>query len=102
MSPGGGARICCLSHRVASQDTQIGESFIPFSALTSGKDYTETLVRGGSKTKSSQGCVCCAIALLYCVFADLMLLLLLLVSYGREKSSAVGCGRGAVGVERNR
>lgn len=45
MSPGGGARICCLSHRVASQDTQIGESFVPFSALTSGKDYTETLVR---------------------------------------------------------
>lgn len=47
MSPGGGARICCLSHRVAYQDTQIGESFIPFSALTSGKDYTETLVRCG-------------------------------------------------------
>lgn len=43
-SPGGGARICCLSHRVAHQDNQIGESFIPFSALTSGKDYTETLV----------------------------------------------------------
>ena len=49
MSPGGGARICCLSHRVAHQDTQIGESFIPFSALTSGKDYTETLVSVGTK-----------------------------------------------------
>lgn len=45
MSPGGGARICCMAHRVAYQDTQIGETFIPYSALTSGKDYTETLVR---------------------------------------------------------
>lgn len=44
LSPGGGARICCLSHRVAYQDTQIGETFIPFSSLISGKDYTETLV----------------------------------------------------------
>ncbi|CAM9346290.1 unnamed protein product, partial [Scytosiphon promiscuus] len=48
MSPGGGARICCLSHRVAYQDTQIGESFIPFAALTSGKDYTETLDISGN------------------------------------------------------
>lgn len=55
MSPGGGARICCLSHRVAQQDTQIGESFIPFSALTSGKDYTETLVREGRQRYERKG-----------------------------------------------
>ncbi|CAM9948440.1 unnamed protein product [Ectocarpus sp. 12 AP-2014] len=48
MSPGGGARICCLSHRVAYQDSQIGESFIPFASLTSGKDYTETLDISGN------------------------------------------------------
>jgi len=39
---------------VAYQDTQIGESFIPFSALTSGKDYTETLVRKGLRERERE------------------------------------------------